>query len=901
MSKSLKRLLWFTPLALLAGTVCVGAAYVTSGGLSLSMKEYVERQLEERGIHLTLESITVAPMEGLVARGIVVYQDGTHRVEIASVDRLNLDLDYARLMRKEVNIEAVDLRDASVSFPFDPDDEKSERITLKKFNARVQLQGDRVDIRRADGVLGNLHISITGSVLRPQPARTPEEERLAELRNREQILSIKAHRKLLVEAAKQLQKFETKTQPQLDIEVSGDLGKPEDLNASVHLTATGLKHSERGRSDYVCQELEAKLTCAGRLVDLSSLRLKDRLGELEVSASYEIGAEFVDFHMRSGVDLPALAWAVLQKESLRDVVFYEPVEVNADGRVLLGKAVPEDAFVPVECSGSVNAGRFESRGQMIEGASVNFGLSPKGCYFRDGLLRHKSGNLQLQAMWKKPSEFRYRAVVRLDPHIALPFFESEHGHEIIERFAFRDASSIYLEVEGEGASPDISQCKNTGHAELHHFKYAGVEFDRLEAEVAFSGTKHAYRNIRIERPEGTGTVKEAAFDEEKHMGHFTGVVTDIEVPTLISCFNRGLAANIAQYRIEPRPHAEMDGVLAFDNRPGTDVKIKFRGEGTGHYVLFDEDYTIHKPTGELTIKGPHLTYDVSGNVFNRDMTCKGNVLLGDDAHDYTVDLHAGAFPYQIFGKPMPFEKVTAMVDCKKGLVDFNIKAGIMDGDMTLRGRVDDRKPQAQPYEGELRFNAMSFKKFTQLYTPDSEPTEGDVTGHAEFTGRLGGWKSLNGKGTLVILNSNLYSVPILGPLTPLLGALLPKPIKGYNVAKEANATFNIADGFATTNDLEALTGVFRIEAKGKIDFLEDKIFFHAQSKFRGLPGLVLFPVSRILEYTGEGSVEKTVWRPRFFSLPGEGTEMRKPDDPANPASPNKNNPSKPANPPRAGR
>src|SRR3569623_1498963 len=150
MPKLLKRLLWITPLALLAGTVCVGGVYITSGGLSLSMKEYVERQMEERGIHMTLESITVAPMEGLVARGIVVYQDGTHRVEMASVDRLNLDLDYARLMRKEENIEGVDLRDASVSFLFDPDDEKSERITLKKFNARVQLQGDRVDVRRAD-------------------------------------------------------------------------------------------------------------------------------------------------------------------------------------------------------------------------------------------------------------------------------------------------------------------------------------------------------------------------------------------------------------------------------------------------------------------------------------------------------------------------------------------------------------------------------------------------------------------------------------------------------------------------------------------------------------------------------------------------------------------------------
>lgn len=878
MPKLLKRLLWITPLAALAGGVCVAAAYVTSGGLSRTLQNYVEDQLAERGVHMTMNSLTMAPMEGLVARGIVVYQDASHRVEIASVDRLNVDLNYAKLTKKEVEVEGIDLRDASVSFPFDPDDPKSERITLKQFNARLQLEGDRVEIRRADGLLGGLRVSITGTLLRPPPARDAEEAEKAEKRSREQLQVIKQHRQLVVETARQLQKFATQTPPQLDIEVNGDLGKPEELNATVHLTANGLKHTDKDRSDYVCQELEARLTCAGRLIDLTNLRLKDKLGTMEISATYELGADFVDFHMRSGVDLPALARAVFQKESLRDVVFYAPIEVVADGRALLGKGVPEGAFVPVQCSGSVRTGRFESRGQMFDEFSVNFGLSPDGCYFRDGLLRQKTGSLQVQAMWKKPDVFHYRALLRMDPHIVLPFSDNERVQEIIGRFGFREASSIYAEVEGEGRSPEIGLCKNTGHAELRHFKYKGTEFDRLEADVAFGGTKHTYTNVRIERPEGTATAKEIACDDATHLIRLTGTSMDLDPVAVMNCFARDIAEGIARYRVEPRPHAEVEGIIAVEDHPGTDVRIKFRDEGTGHYELWGDDYTVHKPFGEITVKGPHLTYDVSGVVFGKDMNCKGTVLLGDDAHDYTVDLHAGIFPYQVFRKPLPFEKVHALVDCKKGLIDFNLKADILDGDFSLKGKMDDRKEKQQPYSGDLRFNAVSFKKFNRIYTPDFD-TEGDFTGHAEFTGRMGSWKSLNGQGAIVILNSNLYAVPILGPLTPLLGSLLPKPIKGYNVAKEANATFKVADGFAVTDDTEALTGVFKIAAKGKIDFIEDRIFFHAQAKFRGLPGLVLFPVSQILEYTGEGTVEDPVWRPRFFSLPSEKTPMRKPGDP----------------------
>jgi hypothetical protein len=119
---------------------------------------------------------------------------------------------------------------------------------------------------------------------------------------------------------------------------------------------------------------------------------------------------------------------------------------------------------------------------------------------------------------------------------------------------------------------------------------------------------------------------------------------------------------------------------------------------------------------------------------------------------------------------------------------------------------------------------------------------------------------------------------------------LPTPIKGFNVAKSADATFVLDDGFLTTDDLEALTAVFRLVVKGKVDYLEDRIFFHAQAKFRGLPGLVLFPVSEILEYTGEGTVGTPVWRPRYFSTSSEKKEFRKSMEPATPGVPDSKKP-----------
>jgi hypothetical protein len=258
------------------------------------------------------------------------------------------------------------------------------------------------------------------------------------------------------------------------------------------------------------------------------------------------------------------------------------------------------------------------------------------------------------------------------------------------------------------------------------------------------------------------------------------------------------------------------------------------------------------------------------------MSCRGTTDLTPGAKTYTVAFKAGSFPYSVFGKPLPFERLAADVVCQKGQISYSAGARVFGGAFALKGKVNDTL-ERPAYQGELKMNALSFKRFARVYSPDNE-TEGDLTGHFTFAGTLGDWRSLRGNGALIILNGNLYAVPILGPLTPLIGAMLPKPMSGYNVAKEADCTFQVADGFVRTDDFEALTGVFRLVSKGQIDFLEDRIKFEAQAKFRGLPGLVLFPVSEILEYIGEGSVGTPLWRPRYFSATQEKEKFRKPGE-----------------------
>lgn len=857
-------------LLVLLGSGISAAGYVRSDGFSRKWREFVIEQFKHRGVYLTLDRLTLDPFEGVVARGITVFQDADRKSVVAEVDRLHLDLDYGKMLRNELFLEGVDLREANLSFAVDPEETDSEVIKLEDISARLYMIGDRIEVRKAEAKLFGLALHLRGSVLKPKFTGQSEDPAAVEERKRRRMALLKARRGLILDTARVLKHFETAVAPNLDVEITGDLAKPEEMNATMHLRASDLRHGT-----YVCEDLDVLASYSGETVDLSHLRVRDRLGQLELAAAWTLGGQDVDFHFRSTADLPGLCAAVFEKEAFREVVFYEPVSVRAEGIYHLNQPTAEGGGLPVNCVGSVDAGRFATRGEMLEGLSGSFGLAPEGWYVRDVRLRHSTGSMSLQAMWREGEGFRYRALLQMDPHVFLPFTNRPQTQEIIKRFKFRHESSIFAEVEGAGPDPNIANCTNQGRAEVHNFAYRGQDFERLSADFEFTGPRATYSRVEIERKEGRASAKEVKVDDAAKTALLSGVLSDLDPVALTSCFNEQTAAVIKRYRFDKHPRVELDGLIGY-KYGNSDFKVKFKSTGTAHYVLWDEDYTIHLPAGELKFKGRQLGYAVTGKVFGQDMACRGTADLTPDVHDYTVSFQSGSFPYGVFGKPLPFERVSAEVVCKKGVATFNAGARLFNGSFTLKGKINDAIRQPA-YEGELRMNGLSFKRFARVYSPSND-TEGDLTGHFIFSGKLGDWRTLKGRGALIILNGNLYAVPILGPLTPLIGALLPRPMSGYNLAKEADCTFQVADGFVRTDDLEALTGVFRLVSKGQVDFLEDRIKFEAQVKFRGLPGLVLFPVSEIFEYVGEGSVGEPMWRPRYFSTTQEKEKFRKPGE-----------------------
>lgn len=861
MLRFLRRLLLF----LAASFVLAGGVYLNTTAFHERWHGFVTGELAQHGVHLNFERLTVNPFGGLVARGVKVFNDASKRHIVASVDRLNLDVDFGSLIEGRVKIDGLELSHASMALPVDPERPELTVIELKDLSARALLEERRLDIRHAEGLLSDgLHILISGVLELPE-SKSDQPGPSAQ----ERLSAIREHRVQIQHGLDWLARFRAPHVPTLNVKVSGALDRPQELKAELLFQADGLEFE-----DYVWKELVAEAEYDGGFVDLKRLHLVDHLGTLEATATWRIGADHLRFRLTSSADLPGLAQAFFSSEQLREVVFYEAPQLALEGNIFLNKKKPED-FLPAEVTGRLDCGRFGSRGEVFNSLSLTLGANAEGIFVRDALLKHKTGTLALDVMRHRSLGFRYNLELRMDPNVFLPFVLLPKTREIIQRFAFDETSQIDVRLSCAGPTTNLRECPSSGHGVLRNFSYKGVAFDSAEMDLALLGDIQNYANVRVQRPDGPAEA-ELVFvnddDNEKWL-RLVNVHTVADAAGIVRAFAPKVADQIALYRFSPGTDVTANGTIGYKNNPQfNNYKVDFKNPvGGAHYVLWNEDYPINAPNGDVHIIGSMLNFDINGRLFGDTLHAKGAVNLTPGVRGYDVEVRAGRFPYAVFGRKLPFEEVRADVHNREGIARIDIAADVLGGGMTLKGNLNEnREPTA--YDGELRMNALSYQRFAQVYSPGNESV-GDISGHFKFTGRMNDWKVLKGGGALMILNGNLLALPVLGPLTPIIGAFLPSPIKGYNVAKKADCTFEVSDGFIVTENIEAESSAFRIFSRGNVDFIRDDIDFNAEVRMRGL-GILLFPVTQLLAYKGSGTIGDTKWSPRIFG--GGNKDERKP-------------------------
>lgn len=357
----------------------------------------------------------------------------------------------------------------------------------------------------------------------------------------------------------------------------------------------------------------------------------------------------------------------------------------------------------------------------------------------------------------------------------------------------------HVKLSVRGPSADFDQCIATGHLQLGNASLRHSPMDRAECDLLIKDRAVTYQGFRIERAGGVATGS-FTYDFAKHEIRLDKIKSTL-LPIEVAPWldNPDMPKFVAPYRFKGHPSLAINGVVQFAGGKNTNLEILVDAPDGMDYTFIRKNLSASSISGRLLFTDGHLQLS-------------------------------------------------------------NINATIFDG-RVQGGAEIPLDPGTPGYTANVQVKNVDFQKLTKLYF-DYDDSHGQLNGVYTFAGRGDDPRAMKGTGQVTVTNGNVFAIPFLGPFTTIMNSLVPG--LGYDVARKATADFRIAAGVI---DVPAKTFLiqghgFNMLGGGKIFFLDDNMDFDMRINAQGLMGVLANPVSKLFEYTSQGSLSKPVWHPK---------------------------------------
>lgn len=257
-----------------------------------------------------------------------------------------------------------------------------------------------------------------------------------------------------------------------------------------------------------------------------------------------------------------------------------------------------------------------------------------------------------------------------------------------------------------------------------------------------------------------------------------------------------------------------------------------------------------------------------------DVRADGLVHMQDTSrNDLRIEVDApGGLDYELLNRDLPFGATRAQVRLKGKHVLANVtQAKLMGGEVAVDADVsiDENNPI---FGGAITLAGVDFPSLTKLYFGYSR-SEGRMSGNYAFTAKLRDPGSMKGEGSIRVEDGHVLAIPLFGPLSEVMSAIIPGV--GHDSARLATADFAVANNRVSTKNLDIEGEGFEMFGEGSVGFPKGDLDMAIRINAKGIPGIVLFPVSKLFEYVSTGTMSDPQWRPKivpkeFFDVLGMG-------------------------------
>jgi len=540
-------------------------------------------------------------------------------------------------------------------------------------------------------------------------------------------------------------------------------------------------------------------------------------------------------------------------------------------------------------------GDYEMANLSIAAEWANQILSVNQCTWSDA-----AGNFSGRANWNRESgaaEFQGRST--LD---AKRFLDAAGFPHLLADVTLTAPPLLELSGAANFAGP-ARQISLIGRLAVERFNYKTVPLLELTADFSWDGDRAMVRELRLRHESGElrGDLLDAPNDFKLN------VESSVD-PIVFRTFTSPELGRFLSEWVWTRPPAIRLAVRGSSHDPVTwsgegnitTQRTRFRGawmnearatlrlqngalnldnlhvardEGTGtgsiaydfarHEVRFKDIRSTLRLTEAIVWVDPKYFKEVVAYKFRHPPNVVVNGVFqfqGPNDHiEIKVDAPSG-MDYVFLGKTLPFDRVTGrLLFTDNRLQLFDIDGKLFGG--SVRGGADiSLAKNDNQYRANVALERVDFPRLADLYF-QYKTKHGRLDGTYEWTGTGSDARAMAGRGLVNVTEGDIFAIPIFGPLSGLLSAIIPGA--GYSLARQAKSPFTINDGIIHTDDFKVSGKLFGMVGHGDIHFLEDKLDFDIRIEAGGA-GVLLTPMYKLFEYKGEGPISKPNWHPKRF-------------------------------------
>jgi AsmA-like C-terminal region len=595
------------------------------------------------------------------------------------------------------------------------------------------------------------------------------------------------------------------------VDVNGNLKDKGTIKADFRIEAASVE-----KQQYKLEDVSARGSMVGFLLTVSAFSAHDARGAVSGHADYRLLAREGRFDIESSIDIPRLLKSWLNAPIGVDLLIGGSQRVQAAGDFDLS----ERSKPAVHLTGHALCDSVMFRGVSFDSLETWFSYQNGNLFLRDLTLTRPDGVAEAKLLVEGSS-------VRLALHSTIPaplfkpFFPGQPLEKIIGDFTENENPSTEVFLEGSFDLKDRYAWNYSGHGNMRNLSYKGVP-------VKAANCSFKVNHGELDFYDGSVTFDYTDYPLRKaHGGPREGT------------------AKIGRIRYDAP--SKTVGVEAVSGDIWAAPMIRLFAPKIADGL---EQYRFHSP--------PSLSG--SGIV---DVTPQGRT-------DLIVKFSTpGEADYKFLGQDLTLSEAKATVTIRGdrvGISDLSLAGfgGSVMGNLVHTGK--------SKLTGELSWSKVSMEELSSTY--DFEMKGGGlVTGRIEFGLTGSDVKTMDGDGLIGLEQAELFSVPIFGPLSPVMATVLNDKRMGFERAKSAFLTFNIRDGILRTRDFQTATTSVTFAGDGEVDLSEKTIDFTIRLNARGLLGLLTLPLRPfygLFQFRGTGPLGKPTWENVHFTSPPEG-------------------------------